>query len=201
LAGGWVQVPDFIGRVRLDQAWGHVTAALQVRDQTVHATGTRFSKTTFGGVVSGHLNTFGKDALRAEVQAGTGLGSYLSDMSSDAGLQVSSVVGTPAVVAAPMAFGFYAGYTHWWTNELRSTLMAGYSHVGMNSSAISSALAQNALDKRHIGTTGNIIWSPVPQVDLGLEFSWIQRETQLATAGNNNKGALERLETMAVFKF
>ncbi len=205
LSGGWVRVPDFLGRVRLDQPWGHVQAVLLVRDQDVLATGTRFQDTTVGGRLSAHLNTWGKDALRGSVMLGTGLGSYLSDMGSNAGLQVSSTVGTPAVISAPMSYGINAGYTHWWTDQLRSNLMAGWSHVDLDTAAFagleSAAAAENGLDKQHIGVTANLIWSPVPQVDLGIEYSWIQRQTQSATAFISNTGALQRLETMAVFKF
>jgi hypothetical protein len=204
-SGGWVQVPDFIGRVRLDQAWGHISAAVQVRDQIVRATGVRFSKTTVGGQLSGHLNTFGKDTLRAQGQVGQGLGSYLSDMDGAAGLQVSSATINPAAVDAPLAYGIYAGYTHWWTNELRSTVMAGYSHVDLNTSAIpniaANAAVLNALDKRHVGVTGNLIWSPVPQVDTGIEFSWIKRTVWAPTTTVSDSGALERIETMIAFKF
>ena len=201
LSGGWVQVPDFIGKVSLYQGWGHIAAAVLVRDQIVRATGVRFSKTTWGGHISGHLNTFGKDALRASFMVGTGLGEYLSDMGSNAGLQVSSLSINPASVAAPVSYGAFLGYTHWWTDELRSSLMAGWSHVDLSTSAITTVSSQNALDKRHIGTTLNLIWSPVPQVDLGLEYSWIQRETQSKTTFIDNVGALQRIETMAVFKF
>jgi Porin subfamily len=201
LTGGWVRVPDFVGKVSLYQGWGHISAALLVRDQTVHASGIRFSKTTVGGHISGHLNTFGKDALRASFMVGTGLGSYLSDMSSAAGLQVNTIDTNPTVVEAPLAFGAFVGYTHWWTNELRSSLMAGWSHVDLSTSAITTVSSQNNLDKRHIGTTLNLIWSPVPQVDFGIEYSWIQRKTQSKTTLIDDTGALQRLETMAVFKF
>lgn len=207
LAGGWVRVPDFLARVRFDQAWGHIAATALLRDQVVLATGVRFSKTTYGGELTGHLNTFGKDALRVSGMIGTGLGSYLSDMSSNAGLQVNTTAVTPTAVGDPLSYGLYVSYTHWWTNELRSTAMGGYSKVDLSSdvttglTAAESAAALNGLDKRHIGATGNLIWSPVPQVDLGIEYSWIQRETQGSTATVSNKGALQRFETMAVFKF
>jgi hypothetical protein len=207
LSGGWVRVPDLVARIRLDQSWGHISAAVLYRDQDVLASGVRFQKSTYGGQVGGHLNTFGKDTLRAVAQFGTGLGSYLSDMSSAAGLQVNTIATTPSIVDAPFAYGLYAGYTHWWTTEVRSSVMAGLSHVDLSGSAFSgltaaaAAASENDLDKRHIGVTGNLIWSPVPQVDLGIEYSWIQRQTQSTTAFVSDTGALQRLETMAVFKF
>lgn len=207
LSGGWVSVPDFIARARLDQAWGHIAVTGQIRDQITEATGVRFAKTTYGGELTGHLNTFGKDTLRGEASLGKGLGSYLSDMGSNAGLQVSSVASSGAglspTTGAPWAYGAYLSYTHWWTNSLRSSLAPGYSHTGLDNSIITTNSSQNILDKRHIGLTANLIWSPIPQVDLGLEYDIVRRTTwaNLTGTSNTNYGQLQRFETEAVFKF
>ncbi len=206
LSGGWVQVPDFIARARIDQAWGHLAATALLRDQTVHATGNRFDKTTYGFELSGHLNTFGKDTLRGDVMAGTGLGSFLSDMGSAAGMQVSSVAnpaGLNPTIGAPWAYGAYLSYTHWWTDELRSSLAPGYSQTHLDSSIISSTTAQNVLDKRHMGLTANLIWSPIPQVDLGIEYDIVKRFTysDLVNTDNTAHGQLQRIEAETVFKF
>jgi DcaP outer membrane protein len=206
LSGGWVSVPDFVARARLDQAWGHVAATGLIRDQIVEATGVRAAKVTYGGELTGHLNTFGKDTLRGEASIGTGLGSYLSDMGSNAGLQLSTVAagaGLSPTVGAPWAYGAYLSYTHWWTDELRSSLAPGYSHTGLDNSIITTNTSQNVLDKRHIGLTANLIWSPIPQVDLGIEYDIIRRTTwaNLAGTSNTNYGQLQRFETEAVFKF
>jgi hypothetical protein len=207
LSGGWVSVPDFIARARLDQAWGHVAVSGLIRDQIVEATGVRFAKTTYGGELTGHVNTFGKDTLRGEASMGTGLGSYLSDMGSNAGLQVSSVAATGAglgpTVGAPWAYGAYLSYTHWWTDALRSSLAPGYSHTGLDRSIISTNTSQNVFDKRHMGLTANLIWSPIPQVDLGIEYDVVRRTTwaDLAGTSNTDHGTLQRFESEAVFKF
>ncbi|HXZ01958.1 MAG TPA: porin [Stellaceae bacterium] len=208
LSGGWVEIPDFIARLRLDQAWGHLALTGLLRDQTVHATGVRFDRTTGGGEISGHLNTFGKDTLRGDFMIGTGLGSYLSDMGSLAGMQVSTVAagaGLSPHVTAPVSYGGYLSYTHWWTDMLRSSVAPGFSHLDLENSIITGTANQNALDRRHIGATGNLIWSPVPQVDIGIEFDWVQRTTwSYSGAGNtgtSNQGTIERIESEVVFKF
>jgi hypothetical protein len=105
-------------------------------------------------------------------------------------------------------YGVHIDYTHWWTNELRSTIMGGYEHLNMDKSLFPignavAAAAANALDKTHIGGTINLVWSPVPQVDFGIEYDWGIRRTQRALPGTTgtDRGDLNRIEGMGVFKF
>lgn len=210
--GGVDRYPDLIARVRLDQAWGHAAISGLYRDMRVTspavgpATGTslaaadRANKSAYGVQASGHLNTFGKDSLKATFQAGKGLGHYMSDFRDTVtnGLVVNTATGAAAV---PYSWGANAGYTHWWTAALRSSIEAGYSHNDTESGIITAAGAQNGYDKRHYGARVNLIWSPVPQVDLGIEYDWGRRVTQTSTATTGNTGNMNRLEVESVFKF
>jgi len=68
-----------------------------------------------------------------------------------------------------------------------------------------SPRAAAALDNHHVGATVKVIWSPVPPLDLGLEYSYVQRGTAHAlTGGSRNSGdsgELDRAAARAVFKF
>ena len=198
--GGIDTSPTAVVRVRLDQAWGHVALSAMAVPQSVTAPGqARISKEGYGAELSGHLNTFGKDTLKAQAMIGKGLGNYMSDFTTIGGLQANLATGAATV---PLSYGFNIGYTHFWTNTLRSTIDAGYAHLNLDSGIISVAAVQAGVDKRHIGAFGNLFWSPVPQVDLGIEYEWAQRETHLAlTGGNSNKGEMNRVEAEAAFKF
>ena len=205
-AGGVDRYPDLLARVRLDQAWGHVALSGLYRDMRVTAPATvlgaadRANKSAYGVQLSGHLNTFGKDSLKWTGQAGKGLGHYMSDFRDTVanGLVVNTATGAAAV---PYSWGVNLGYTHWWTAALRSSVEGGYSRNDTESSIITTAAAQNAYDRRHYGARVNLIWSPVPQVDLGIEYDWGRRVTQTSTAAVSNKGDMNRLEVESVFKF
>jgi len=193
--------PDFVAKGRFDQAWGHVALAGLLRNQDVVEAGVpRYSKVGWGVNVTGHLNTFGKDTLRGGGMVGEALGHYLSDMGQVAGLETNTLVLSQGA-KAPISYGVNASYTHWWTDQLRSTVMGGYSHINVDTGVITTAAVQNALDKDHIGTTVNLIWSPVPQVDLGIEYDRIVRITTAPNAGVESRGNLNRIEAMTVFKF
>ena len=206
--------PDIIAKGRWDQAWGHVALAGLLKDNDVNEvtaaaapfTKIHTSRVGWGVNLTGHLNTFGKDTLRGGFMVGEGLGRYLSDMGIIAGLQTNllGVGGATPGVKSPLSYGGNLSYTHWWTDSLRATAMGGYSHVDpQTSTVITTAAAQNNLDKDHIGATANLVWSPVSQVDLGIEYTYIQR----VVAGPNpalgiaSNGHLHTIEAETVFKF
>ena len=198
--------PDFIVKGRLDQAWGHVALGFVVHDQQVLQNAPSVSRnidnTGWGLNLTGHLNTFGKDTLRGGFMYGDALGHYLSDMGTVAGFESNTLAaGAPNV--APSTYGANISYTHWWTDSLRSTGMFGYSHIDVDTSIITLAAVQNALDKDHLGGTINLVWSPVPQVDLGIEYTRIHRVVAgpNPAAGIGSEGTMNRAEVETVFKF
>jgi hypothetical protein len=196
--------PDFVVKGRWDQAWGHLSLAALARNQEIRAVGIpAHSDTGWGVYLSGHLNTFGKDTLRGGGMVGEALGHYISDMGVNGGLETNLLTDA---VKKPIAYGVNASYTHWWTDQLRSTVMAGYSHVDVDTSILSGGTVaqlavQNGADKTHIGTTVNLVWSPVPQVDLGIEYDRVVRMTIAPAGAVQSRGDLNRVEAMTVFKF
>jgi Porin subfamily len=201
--------PDFVVKGRWDQAWGHIALAGVLRNQEVQSVGVPNYNDSpgWGGYLSGHLNTFGKDTLRAGGMIGQALGHFLSDMGSSAGIETNTATAgvdqlNNTAVTKPLGYGVNASYTHWWTDQLRSTVMGGYSHVNVNTtSIITLAAAQNGIDKTHIAQTVNLIWSPVPQVDLGIEYTHYTRMVAGPFENTQSRGNMNRIEAMTVFKF
>jgi Porin subfamily len=198
--------PDFVVKGRWDQPWGHIALAGLLRDQEVQSVGVPNYNDSpgWGTYLSGHLNTFGKDTLRGGVMIGQALGHYISDMGASAGIETNTAAGlaNDTAVTKPIGYGANASYTHWWTDQLRSTVMGGYSHVNVNTtSIITLAAAQNGLDKTHIAQTVNLIWSPVPQVDLGIEYTHYTRMVAGPFENTQSRGTMNRIEAETVFKF
>jgi len=73
---------------------------------------------------------------------------------------------------SPRSTDAWIWYQHWWTENLRSTLEAS----GIWS-AINTNLTPGQCNKLLTTTHGNLIWSPVAFVDLGLEYAWGHRVT------------------------
>jgi hypothetical protein len=198
--------PDFIVKGRWDQPWGHVALSGLLKNQEVTSVGVPNYDDSpgWGAYLSGHLNTFGKDTLRGGAMIGQALGHYLSDMSADAGIETNTAADSASAVTKPVSYGVNASYTHWWTDQLRSTAMGGWSHVNVNTtSIITLAATQNTLDTTHVAGTANLIWSPVPQVDLGIEYTYYRRIVAgpNVAEGISSQGTMNRIEAMTVFKF
>jgi hypothetical protein len=195
--GGVDRYPDILARVRLDQAWGHIQLAGMWRDMKIEAVGVpRESKASYAGQLSGHLNTFGKDALKWTAAAGKAPGHYLTSLGRSSGADGLQINPATGAVHAPYAYTVNVGYTHWWTGALRSSIDAGYGRNNNSTSVLTAAAAQANADKRQIEGRANLIWSPVPQVDLGAEYIYARRTVQTGASGN-----LHRVEIESVFKF
>lgn len=206
-------IPDFLMRARLDQSWGHIALTAVYRDLAIeappnYAAGAtvatavpRIQQNGYGGQLSGHLNTFGKDTAKGIVMVGRGIGHYDSDFINVGGLDVSNIASGATLVGVASSVSVNATYTHWWTDAVRSTANFGYARLYSDTSVITSAAALNGLDKYHLEAVANLIWSPVPQVDVGIEYDWAKRVTNSTNGAFGNFGYENRIESMMAFKF
>ena len=168
-----------------------------------------YSKVGWALNLTGHVNTFGKDTLKGGLFFGQGVGDYMGDYGGNQGMQIGSGPacggGTLAAetwcgIHLPYSWGTYLAYQHFWTDQMRSTLGAGYSHVE-NSSAYNEGqevapgvvvpLNQALMDNEsHFSVVANLVWSPVPKVDLGVEYiyyrvTYLAPSSAIGTPGGN----------------
>jgi Porin subfamily len=191
------KMPNFIVAARWDQAWGHVMVKGFTADNRIFAaapTGVNIDKRAYGGSVSGHLNTFGKDVLRANAQWGRGMGIFNYGSEAESILWNGSA--TAPLLALPASIGGLVSYQHWFTDELRANIVEGYDWIGHDGRSFFTLAQQSGLERRHWTNHVNLIWSPVPQVDLGIEYAFLHRQTQSGQSGSEN-----RLQVAGKFKF
>jgi hypothetical protein len=244
--GGRTTWPDLILKARLDQPWGHIALAGFVHQLSsacaeVQCTPTpnlgapagdtfvggalpNFTKTGYGLNLTGHLNTWGKDTLKAGAFWGKGVDHYMGDYGGNQGMEVGAGPtcggGTTAKETwcgayIPTSYGLYAAYQHFWTEALRSTFGAGYSHVdtNVNYTIMPAAIgmlgpfynAANVDNESHFSAVANLVWSPVPKVDLGLEYlyyhvTYLTNDAGVV-GGKGNGGSDSRIEAESIFHF
>jgi hypothetical protein len=190
------RVPDVVGTVRVDQPWGHAALHGLYRDLKLIAPGAaRQSKNGYGVGFTSHFNTIGKDVLKVQAIWGRGLGQFEYG-STQQSLELSGITATAITAYAPLTFGGMVAYQHWWTDQLRTNVSVGYDQIHNSTSVITSAAALAGLDKRHYTSHVNLIWSPVPQVDLGVEYIYGRRVVESGLHGNAN-----RAQVSGKFKF
>ena len=180
-------------KVRLDQPWGHIALAGLVHDLLVNCqvncvspfgngTMPNYDKVGYGFNLTGHLNTWGKDTLKGGVFVGKGIDHYIGDSAQPRhpdryrpAMRRRRSHGWCPGAYVPVEWGIYAAYQHFWTDALRSTLGAGYNHVSIDrnlfvNSPTSGVVLGNVFQTTHWSIAANLVWSPVPKVDLGVEY-------------------------------
>lgn len=175
---------------------------------------------------TGHVNTWGKDTLKGGVFFGKGVDHYMGDYGGNQGAELGAGPtcggGTAAAetwcgMYIPFSWGLYAAYQHFWTDQLRSTVGFGYSHVDNNANyqIMPAAIGmlgpnfnlENVDNESHMSAVANLIWSPVPKVDIGIEYVWyrvtyIDSPFQATGAGStSNAGYDNRVEVESIFHF
>lgn len=125
-----------------------------------------------------------RDTLMFQLNYGQGYSTYVNDLSS---------IGMPDAAFNPVdgrldtidAIAWYLAVRHWWGDTLRSNLIVSQVDVNDLSFAVSDDYGEN-----YDGTwrvSGNLIWSPVPRVDVGGEMLWGKRRNSDGSSGQSTQ--------------
>jgi hypothetical protein len=93
------------------------------------------------------------------------------------------------LVALP-AIGAFVGWNHRLTERLQSNLVYGLARVSNSAGQTSDAFHRSEY------FSGNMIWSPLPKLDLGLEALWGSRQDK-----NGARGEAVRLQFGTTYRF
>ena len=179
-------LPDMVASLSLDKSWGHLqTAALyrriKVEGDTI-APVFSDSANGYGVNIGGRINTpliNEKDTVRFQANYGDGIGRYINDLqnvgteSFDATVNASNTQ-----IDTLKAFGGYTSYQALFNPKWRSNLTGGYVTVSQPGYQPGTVLSSTAY------AAANVIWSPVPKLDVGFETLWGYRENKNDQSGN-----------------
>ena len=168
-------LPDFAGAYKYTGDWGHVrTAAIFRRinwDDTLDdAFDLSGDATGWGWNASSNLK-FGSSVLRMQFTVGEGVQNEMNDSPIDIGIvnnlqnTVTPIRGEPVPIVAYSVF-----LDHTWSEHFTSAI--GYSYQDNDNTEAQSP------DAFKIGkyALGNLLYTPVPNVMMGAELQWGQRE-------------------------
>lgn len=158
-----------------DSKIGHVQFATILRDIGVKGPITG-SQSAFGwGLnLSAAFNVFEGDSLQGQLTYGEGLFRYFNDdfANNDAAFNSSGDL-TPIP-----AFGAMVGYTHKWTDILRSTASYGYVHLDNEMSQ-----GPQAYHMTQYGSL-NLVWQMRKRLSIGVEGLYGEKEEQGGAKGD-----------------
>ena len=175
-------LPDLTARWMAKGDWGHFAVAGLLRQFKA------LDETATGGAVSvsGKFNLGASDDIRYAVNAGSGIGRYLafgmgSDVVQDADGDIDALDG----------YGAFAAWRHVFSPKVRGNLMYSMAHFDND-----PLLTGYGVTERSQSIRANLIWSPLPKLDVGAELSWGQRSLE-----GEEEGDLRRLHTHVKYSF
>jgi hypothetical protein len=184
---------DLVARYDRDAAWGHFS----LRGVTMEYENDRHSKRGYGLAASARVNFGARDSVVLLAAGGDGIGRYMYN-----GL-TQQAVETADGIRLWKGWGAHLGYTHKWSDKLRSTAALAYTRFDEDDAANAAQLAavggrlsdfapNRTLRQGFI----NAFWNPYPSVDVGLDYTYGQRETF-----QDDEGTVSRLSGMVRYRF
>ena len=178
--------PDITGQVVFNTSMGKIALLGILREIRGDSKTPLVLDQAWGGAfsVAGVIPTIGKDDVRFTLSAGNAIGRYSDGFFPD------GVVVADGQIHLPKQWGWFAAYRHFWNDGLRSNIVL--STASENNPSGSPASTNKSTRSAHV----NLIWSPVANTDLGMEYIYGFRETE-----DGQKGHLNRLQASAKYTF
>lgn len=186
------RVPDLIAKLVYKTPRADLHLAGLVRQLSVHDAGTGDDSIGWGVSAGGRL-AFGPDGrhdIRFSGTYGNGIGRYLGLGYAPDAVFDRNVLGTRLLNVDNIA-GF-ASLKLGWTGTLRSTFAVGYQHADYPDGIAIPGLVNVAA----YSAAANLFWSPVKNLDIGIEVRHAEREV-----ANGLKGQMDRFEMAAKYTF
>ena len=179
-------LPDIIARVRYYPLWGEASLAFLSRyikqdmlklsdDSIINKADWKFA---WGVNLSAKIKIHELDDIRFDAQYGLGLGRYISYNAYPAGF-----VDDNGDIRLQKTFGGHLGYRHFWNKDLRSTLAVSFAGT-KNSSDKISLLNRKNVNKNAYSIQTNLLWIPIKNTSIGVEYAKAIREVESEEEGN-----------------
>ena len=180
--------PDMVARYNLKGDWGSFTVAGLLRQLRYDNEGAGISdkETSYGISVSGKFVFANKDDFRWMASGGKGLGRYIGLNTAN-----GAVLDGMGNLNSINSWGVFGSYRHLWSDQWRSNFTLGYLAVDNDTSLTGMGVTKEA-SSVHI----NMIYSPVPKLDFGIEYMHANRKVE-----SGDEGALNRFQFSAKYAF
>lgn len=188
IAGDNSAIPDVIARYTHKGDWGHVSFAGMARQLKYEpVAGAESTDTGYGATVSGLVKLGDSTDIRYQVSGGDGIGRYIGL----ATIQQDAMVDSAGNLDALGGWAGYVGLRQVFNPKVRGNLFYAQSQWDNNTGFTGLGVTRK-VHSMH----ANMIWSPVPRLDFGVEAIWGER-----TLESGADGELMRLHTMARYTF
>jgi hypothetical protein len=179
-------LPDLTARYLHKGSWGHFTVAGLARQLKYETAASDESESAFSLSVSGKWNIGANDDIRYMLSGGSGLGRYLGF-----GLGADAMQAADGSLEALDGYGGFVAWRHAFSPKLRGSLF--YSMAQFDNDPLLTGLGvTESAQSFH----ANLIYSPLPKIDIGAELIVGERELE-----NGQSGDLDRLHLHVKYNF
>ena len=192
-------MPDLVARFTYSDSWGAVNLAGVGRYFTFDAgNGQSDSSLGYGVHAGANVNLWEGGNIGGVFNFGDGIGRYITgglyrgavaQCTNPAKNLTPGTAGCNVDVDTIWSMGGMVRLTHRWTDNLRSNVHYGFVRTDVPVSQLTSAglgtTAANGLNNSVDYLSGNIIWSPVSRVNIGLEVMHGWRDSHQSSQTNN----------------
>lgn len=169
------RVPDVVARYNFSGAWGQWSIAGLLRELRIEdeARGIDSSAVSYGISLAGRYNVGERDDLRWMISAGRGFGRYV-------GLNIvnGAVLDADGDLEPIDTLSGFVSYRHFWNDRLRSSVVLSYFDASND-----TALTGLGVTRKAQSLHANLVWSPIPKLDLGVEYIFADRELESGADG------------------
>lgn len=179
-------IPDFAIKYDYKTKLGDITFSGILRQLALTQGTINDRALGWGLTVTGRLKVGKQDDLRFSGTYGDGLGRYFGlNFGEDAAIDLSGNLDPIQSV------GGFVAWRHFWTKTVRSSAI--YSLISVDNPIDFTGTSANSFSQSaHV----NLIWSPLPKFDLGLEGIYADRALESGT-----RGTLTRVQGFAKYSF
>jgi hypothetical protein len=200
-------LPDFHANLGYSGSWGSVSirGVTQYFRQTFTTAGGSTidqepaSKLGVAGAISGSLK-IGNDTLMAQFAGGPGIGRYLLNaLGTGASGAGAYEIDANDAMKLWTVFGGHVAYTHVWTPEVRSNLVAAGTFV--SDAKVNDVEASNGVQKQLLQGFVNTFWSFAKNAEFGIEFTAGQWKSFVPAGATEQKGEQYRVNSSFHYNF
>ncbi len=189
-----VRMPDIVGALRVDQAWGSAQLMGAVHQiNTTAIVGGIIPDTEYGFAIGGGVKInlpmiAAGDQFWLEAAYSEGATSYSgfggsAALGGVAALSTADAVLVGTELKKTKAYNVFALFLHYWTPHIRQNIYAGYARVDHSSAASAAVLSAVDFNEWNVGT--NVYWSPVRNFDIGVEVLYTRLDPRGRVANVN----------------
>ncbi len=167
-------VPDFVLRYNHKSDWGHISAAVLVRQLSFNNGNNDESTSSTGISLTGKFKIGAQDDIKVNFAAGSGMGRYVGLNTGngaviDANGELNAIDSTLSAIS----------YRHFWNNEVRSNFIFSSIDIDNNTNLTGTSVTSSVSSFQI-----NLLYSPAPKVTFGLGYLSANREIESGADGD-----------------